>query len=538
MKTPRIMNPTIKILIENIRVPYQKQGTEDVMAMEDAGKVVHKQLGSRPLAMHINKKSIDARRKSQISFVYSVYAEIENSPKMEEKIHSKGIKRYTEPELHLTIGTEKPEHRPVIIGFGPAGLFCGMILAEYGYRPLILERGADVETRAEQVRIFKETGVLNTNSNIQFGAGGAGTFSDGKLTTRIHDPLMSYVTKVLCELGAPEDIAWKAKPHIGTDVLVKVVAAAHERILEHGGEIRYNTTVEHISDGSIVANGEKIPYSSLIIAAGHSARDLYDNLISGGFVLTPKPFSVGVRIEHLQDDLNRAMFGDLAGDTSLGAAEYQVSYREGERGCYSFCMCPGGEVVPAASEEFGVVTNGMSKRARDGKNANAAICVSVHPEDYGSTPDKAIEFQRNLERTAFHFGGSDYYAPMQTVGDFLNGQKGSLPDRVIPSYRDNRVRPCDFHDIFPGFISGMLENGLRHFDKQINGFAASHVPMTVVETRTSAPVRILRTEELTAVGHDNIYPCGEGAGYAGGIVSAAVDGLRVARQILARYSPF
>lgn len=531
-------NKTIKILIENIRIPLKQKGEEDAVAMEEAAKVVHKQLGVHPISMHINKKSIDARRKPQISFVYSVYVELEVNPKVSDKILAKGIKKFTEPELDITCGTETMLHRPVIIGFGPAGMFCGMILAEYGYRPLILERGADVETRAEHVRTFKETGVLNPSSNIQFGAGGAGTFSDGKLTTRIHDPLMSYVTKVLCELGAPEDITWKAKPHIGTDILVKVVDAADKRITEFGGEIRYNTTVEHITDTYVIANGEKIPFSSLIIASGHSARDLYADLIQSGFVLNPKPFSVGVRIEHLQEELNKAMFGDLAGDPSLGAAEYSVSYREGERGCYSFCMCPGGEVVAAASEEFGVVTNGMSRRARDGRNANAAICVSVHPEDYGSTPAKAIDFQRNLERKAFQAGGSDYYAPMQTVGDFLNEKKGSMPTKILPSYRDNRVRTCDFHELFPGFISGMLANGLKHFDKQITGFAAPDVPMTGVETRTSAPVRILRTETLTAVGHDSIYPCGEGAGYAGGIISAAVDGLRVARRILARYSPF
>lgn len=530
--------PTIKILIENIRIPYAQDGAEDDRALREAEKIVHRQLNTKLLSLHINKKSIDARRKPQISFVYSIFAEIENHTKIAEKVKAKAIKQYTEPELNLTFGKRKTDYRPVIIGFGPAGMFCGMILAEYGYRPLILERGADVETRTEHVRIFKEKGILNTSSNIQFGAGGAGTFSDGKLTTRIHDPLMSYVIKVLCELGAPEDIAWKAKPHIGTDILVKIVAAAHKRIEEHGGEIRYNTTVENVADGYIIANGEKIPYSSLVIASGHSARDLYKNLIAGGFTLTAKPFSVGVRIEHLQSDLDKAMFGDLAGDPSLGASEYQVSYREGERGCYSFCMCPGGEVVPAASEEFGVVTNGMSQRARDGNNANAAICVSVHPEDYGSSPNKAIDFQRNLERMAFRTGGSDYTAPMQTVGDFLDGKTGSLPDKVVPSYRNNCVIPSDFHEIFPGFISSMLENGLRHFDKQIRGFSAPDIPMTGVETRTSSPVRILRTEALTAVGHDSIYPCGEGAGYAGGIVSAAVDGLRVARQILARYSPF
>ncbi len=538
MKANQMKKNPIKVLIENIRIPHTANGGEDEAALHEAAGYVRKQLGVRPFVLHINKKSIDARRKNQISFVYSICAELEDNEKTAEKIVAKGIKRYTDAELDITLGKEKAEHRPVIIGFGPAGMFCGMILAEYGYRPLILERGADVETRAEHVRLFKETGRLNTASNIQFGAGGAGTFSDGKLTTRIHDPLMSYVTKVLCELGAPEDIGWKAKPHIGTDILVRIVANAHERITEHGGEVRYNTTVEHIADHYVIADGEKIPFSSLIIATGHSARDLYVDLIQSGFVLTPKPFSVGVRIEHLQDELNKAMFGTLAGDPSLGAAEYQVSYREGERGCYSFCMCPGGEVVAASSEEFGVVTNGMSKRARDGRNANAAICVSVQPEDYGNTPNGAIDFQRNLEKKAYQSGGCDYYAPMQTVGDFLQGKSGSMPDTIIPTYRDNRVRPCDFHDIFPGFVSGMLANGLRHFDKQIAGFASYNVPMTGVETRTSAPVRILRTEALTAVGHDCIYPCGEGAGYAGGIVSAAVDGLRIARQILARYSPF
>ena len=528
-------NTIEKILIENIRLPHRPGENQDNAAVAEASRQIRKLLGAAPIAAHINKKSIDARRKPQISFVYSIYAEVEAGPKTIGKLEKAGIKRYTQAGTEIPCGTETLSERPVIIGFGPAGIFCGLLLAKAGLRPLILERGSDVEKRTRQIAHFNRTGELDTNSNIQFGAGGAGTFSDGKLTTRIHDPMIAQVLQMLMELGAPEDILWRAKPHIGTDILVKVVDSADKAIRKLGGEIRYDCPVTHINDRYVVAEGEKIPCGVLILATGHSARDLYADLMTSGYTIEAKPFSVGVRIEHLQSWLNEAMFGDLAGDPTLGAAEYQLSHRNGDRGCYTFCMCPGGEVVAAASEEGGVVTNGMSRHARDGRNANAAVCVSVHPEDYGNAPDKAILFQRNLEQKAFAAGGRNYYAPMQTVGDFLEGRAGTLPTMIKPTYRDGLVTPADFHSLFPGFVTSMLAEGLNKFDRQIRGYAAANVPMTGIETRTSAPVRILRTEALTAPGHDTVYPCGEGAGYAGGIVSAAVDGLRVAGQILQRY---
>jgi len=416
-------------------------------------------------------------------------------------------------------------------------MFAGLLLAENGYAPLILERGGDVDERVAAVEKFTREGSLDVNTNIQFGAGGAGTFSDGKLTTRINDPLIAYVLKILHELGAPEDILYKAKPHIGTDILREVVKNADRRIRELGGEIRYHAAAKNIASSSVTADGEKIPFDALILATGHSARDTYAELLSAGFLVQPKAFSVGVRAEHLQSDIDKALFGIHAGDEALGRGEYQLSHREGERGCYTFCMCPGGTVVPSASEEGGVVTNGMSTRARDGRNANAAVCVSVLPSDYGSDPARAIEFQRNLERAAFAAGGRNYYAPMQTVGDLLNGRTGTEPSKIIPTYRDGLVTPADLNQIFPPFVTGMLKTGLSAFGRKIRGYADDCVPLTGVETRTSAPVRIVRDENCQAVGHPGIYPCGEGAGYAGGIVSAAVDGIRVASRIISEFAP-
>ena len=522
-----------KFLIENITIPYRPDRDCDAAAKDTVRKQVRRAIGKVPDCVEIHKKSIDARRKPEIRFVYAMYCEMDGVKP--ETIEKNGWKRVTSPALEIAYGTEKLSGRPVIIGFGPAGIFCGLLLAREGYRPLILERGEDVASRTRTVAHFRETGELSPTSNIQFGAGGAGTFSDGKLTTRIHDPLMAFVTKELLALGAPADIAWKAKPHIGTDILVKIVAQAHRKIEELGGEIRYNSTVTHITDSAVTVDGMEIPYSDLIIAAGHSARDLYADLLASAFVIEPKPFSVGVRVEHLQSELDSALYGALAGDPALGAASYQLSYRKGERGVYSFCMCPGGEVVAAASEEGGVVTNGMSRYARDGRNANAAICVSVHPNDYGSTPEHAIAYQRNLEKAAYRAGGCDYTAPCQLVGDFLTGKAGTEPRRIQPSYRGGKVRMTDLHTILPPYVHEMLAEGMRRFDRQIPGFAAADVPMTGVETRTSAPVRILRSEKGTAIGHPHIYPCGEGAGYAGGIVSAAVDGIRCARWILEKY---
>lgn len=521
-----------KLLVNGIRVQYKNGGGDyEAEAVHKAASMIYKKTGLKPYNLKISKKSIDARR--DISFVYTVYAEVDSG----KKIDSPDIRAYSEPELDLKYGKAELSARPVIVGFGPAGIFAGLLLAEHGYDPIILERGASVDERVESVEKFIRHGILDTSTNIQFGAGGAGTFSDGKLTTRINDPNIVYVMRVLHELGAPDDILYKAKPHIGTDILRQVVKNADEKIRSLGGEVLYKTKAERITDSTVTANGENLPYGVLILAAGHSARDTYSELIGSGFAVEPKPFSVGVRAEHLQSDIDRAMYGSHAGDKCLGHAEYQLSYRKGDRGCYTFCMCPGGEVVPSASEEGGVVTNGMSTHSRDGRNANAAVCVSVKPEDYGSNPISAIEFQRKLERGAFELGGRDYKAPMQTVGDLMSGKHGSEPTRITPTYRSGKVTPSDLTKIFPPFVTEMLREGISDFGRKIKGYDSPDVPLTGVETRTSSPVRILRGDDLCAVGHPKIYPCGEGAGYAGGIVSAAVDGIRVASKIISVYRP-
>ncbi len=523
-----------RVLIENIRTDVSS-GDGEIFAAAEKRLYSAGYFGDISRLV-VHRKSIDARRR-EITFVSSVLAEVSHVKLPDEaKLASLGLKLYRETEPEMPLGAEEMRGRPVIIGFGPAGIFSALLLAECGFKPLVLEQGGNIDQRIQAVDTFSKGGTLLTHTNIQFGAGGAGTFSDGKLTTRIGDDRCGYVLRRLHELGAPEDILWRAKPHVGTDILRDVIRAADAKIRACGGEIRYNAKVDKITDNAVYTANEKIPFGSLVIACGHSARDLYAHLLASGFHIEPKSFSAGVRIEHLQRDIDIAMYGNYAVKYGLTHAEYALSYRQGDRGCYSFCMCPGGEVVAAASEEGGVVTNGMSHHARDGRNANAAIAVSVHPSDYGATPADAIAFQRNLEQAAFAAGGRSYAAPCQTFGDFVNGRKGTEPKRIIPTYRGGDVMMTDFHAILPGFICSMLETGIRSFGRKIRGFDAADVPMTGVETRTSAPVRILRQDiSLCAPGFDRIYPCGEGAGYAGGIMSAAVDGIRVAQAILARF---
>lgn len=524
------------LIIENIRLPV-------TAAEEEAFGVAEKRLGKLgipfgKLVFRVRKKSVDARDKSRISFVYSLQVEIESGKlPPDEKLAKYHIKKAVSNMFSVSFGILKPESPIAVVGFGPAGMFCGLLLAEYGFKPIIFERGAAVDERVDRVEHFVKTGELSEDTNVQFGAGGAGTFSDGKLTTRIGDPLCGYVTEKLCELGAPSDIAWRAKPHVGTDQLRGVIRQMDARIRALGGEIRYNSHVSALRDESITVNGLEIPVSATVLAVGHSARDLYAYLLNHSFRIEPKAFSCGVRVEHLQRELDEAMYGDFAGRYGLEHADYGLSYRQGDRGVYSFCMCPGGYVMASASEEGGVVTNGMSHYLRDGENANAAIAVSVLPEDYGATPTAAIAFQRDLEQKAFKAGGGHFVAPVQTIGDFYQGIALHEPNRIKPTYRDGAVRVTDLHQVLPPFITDMLKTGFHEFGKRIAGFDASDVPLTGVETRTSAPVRILRGDELTAPGFPHVYPCGEGAGYAGGIMSAAVDGIRVALAIMRRFRP-
>jgi uncharacterized FAD-dependent dehydrogenase len=337
-------------------------------------------------------------------------------------------------------------------------------------------------------------------------------------------------------MGAPSDIVFRAKPHVGTDILRTVVKNMAIEILRLGGEIRYHTRAVSFENGRVMtAEGESISYGALVLALGHSARDTYEYLMTQGFSVAPKPFSVGVRVEHLQKDMDEALFGEFAGDPRLGHAEYAVSHRLGEKGVYSFCMCPGGEVMAAASEENTVVVNGMSRHARDGVNSNAAIAVSVDREDYGNDPRKAIEFQRSLERAAFVAGGGRYVAPVQTLSDFYAGKATREPKRISPSYMGGDCRVADLNTVLPKFVCDGLKCGFTAFGRRISGFDAPDVPITGVETRTSAPLRILRGEDYACLGHPDIYPCGEGAGYAGGITSAAVDGIAVALAILDKH---
>ena len=495
------------------------------------------------LRFSICKSSVDARKKTDVRLVYSVAVQSADgkSPVKIPKSKYTVSALYNE-ELSFSTGSEKSKYPPLVVGMGPAGLFCALLLAENGYAPVIIDRGDSVADRVKSHNRFMKLGILDTESNIQFGAGGAGTFSDGKLMTRVNDPRISYVLRRFCDFGAPEEILIKAKPHIGTDLLCGIVDGMLARIEELGGRVLYRTRldgIERSADGTVTAKTSKgdVPCSSLCLAVGHSARDTYEMLLKKGYAIEVKPFSVGVRIEHLQSKIDEALYGSFAGHPRIGKGEYHLSDTSTGRGVYTFCMCPGGEVVAAASEEGGVVVNGMSRFARDGRNANSAVCVSVRPEDHGNTPMSAIEFQRSLERRAFLAGGKNYCAPIQTVGDFLTEKRGSEPCEVLPTYRNGQVKLSSMDECLPEFVCRELRHGLLSFDRKVSGFANEGAVLSGVETRTSSPLRILRGENMTAVGNDGIYPCGEGAGYAGGITSAALDGIRVAEKIMSRFSP-
>ncbi|MBQ7669455.1 MAG: hypothetical protein IJS45_01895 [Clostridia bacterium] len=530
------MSDKLSIIVENIKLP--SDSTDEDAIDRGISRLNASGLFGKVIDAGLYKRSVDARHKNDIKFVCSVLAVVEtNRRPSDDKLAKFGFKVKSDDGVSFTPGTDTLSARPVIVGFGPAGMFASLYLAKHGYSPLVIERGDDVERRAAAVERFKQSGILDTDSNVQFGAGGAGTFSDGKLMTRIGDPLVHSVLSHLVEMGAPDTVLKTARPHIGTDVLRRVVANFHKEIESLGGEIRYRSALTSIGDGYIEVNGEKLPCGALILAIGHSARDTYRYLYDSGYSMTVKPFSVGVRIEHLTADIDRAMYGDESLCEKLGHAEYNLSMRRGERGVYTFCMCPGGEVVSAASEEGGVVTNGMSNHARDGMNSNSAVAVSVLPSDVGGDPMSAVSFQRSLERRAFEAAGSDYFAPCQTVKGFLEGRADAPFGDIIPTYRGGKVRAADLNSVLPPFVTSMLKEGIVDFGKKIRGFDSAFAPLTGVESRTSSPVRILRGDDYSALGYKNVYPCGEGAGYAGGIVSAAVDGIRVAGAVISRFKP-
>ena len=496
-------------------------------------------------SLKIAKKSVDARNKSNVQFVYALDMEVFGDEDYIASILAwKDIVQIKETaSLSFAPKTFAGGLRPVVAGTGPAGMFAGLALAEAGLRPILLERGKAVSERRKDVEFFWQTGHLNPESNVQFGEGGAGTFSDGKLMTGIKkDAFTARVLQELAAAGAPEEILYLAKPHIGTDKLAVVVRRIREKIVSLGGEYRFENRLENliVRDGKltglkIAAPGGKIyeqPTDRLILAVGHSARDTFEMLHKNCVYIEQKPFSVGVRIEHVQKSVDAAQYGRFAGHPALGAADYKLAaHFDNGRSAYTFCMCPGGMVVAAASEPGRVVTNGMSEFARDGKNANAALLVGVEPRDFGSAhPLAGMYFQRRLEEAAFRAGGGDYRAPAQLVGDFLKKQVSTAVGNVNPSYRPG-VRFADLSAVLPDFVTETMRRAIVEMDGKLRGFAAADAVLTGVETRSSSPIRIMRDEHFEA-NIKGLYPCGEGAGYAGGIVSSAVDGLKTCLAVI------
>lgn len=478
----------------------------------------------------IYKRSIDARDKSNIIFVYTLNLQVENEERFKSRIIQE-IESYSKVEVK-----RKSKDRPVIVGAGPSGLFAALTLAEAGLKPIIIEQGKKVDERKKDVDIFWKTGKLDTMSNVQFGEGGAGTFSDGKLTTQINNPLCRKVLEEFLKCGAPKEIMYDAKPHIGTDKLVHVVKKMRERIEALGGEFLFGEKLTDI----VIENDEVksikcskiIETDTVVLAIGHSSRDTFEMILDKGINMEKKAFSVGVRIEHLQSMINKSQHGDSPASLKLGAADYKLVYHgKDNRSAYTFCMCPGGFVIAAASEEGGVVTNGMSIYSRDGINSNSALLVGVLPEDFQEeSPLAGMYFQRDIEQKAFIAGGKEYKAPAQLVGDFLKGIESTNLGEVKPTYTPG-INFSNFETILPEFVTKTMKEALVDMGRKIKGFDSNDSLLTGVETRSSSPVRILRDEKYVA-NIQGIYPCGEGSGYAGGIMSAAIDGIKCANAIL------
>ena len=528
------------IRLSNVRVPldYDEEALRRL-----AAKALR--LRGRVLSARVARKSVDARDKADVHFVMALDVTIDGDERAALAACPRGVQAApvkAPAEIAPPRDTRFPL-RPVVVGLGPAGLAAGWLLARAGARPIILERGSDIDARARAVSSFWQGGAFDPRTNVQFGEGGAGTFSDGKLTTGISDPRVGTVLKLFYECGAPEAILYEARPHIGTDNLPRMVKTLRQRIESLGGEVRFQTCLTDvlIEDGAVAAavirrpDGllETLPADTVILATGHSARDTLEALLRRGVDMTRKPFSIGARVEHLQRAIDRAQYGRFAAHPALGAADYKLSaHLDNGRGAYTFCMCPGGTVVASASEEGGVVTNGMSAFARDGRNSNSALLIGVGPEDFeGDDPLAGVRFQRRWERAAFELGGGDYKAPCQRVGSFLSGDGSLTEGDVEPTYRPG-VTYADLNGCLPGFVAESMRLALVRMDRQLRGFASPGAVLTGVETRSSSPVRITRGEDGQSPSARGLYPCGEGAGYAGGIMSAAVDGLRCAEKAI------
>lgn len=512
------------ITLADIKLPIEKDEKELL-------RIAEKRLGGKVGYFAIKKKSLDARDKENLRFVYSIE-------------FSKEGKRQEERAFERLPDRRMPMEKVLVVGSGPAGLFAAIRLLDHGIKPLLIERGAPVEERENKINRFFTTRILDTETNVQFGEGGAGTFSDGKLNTQTHSPLNREVLELFVRFGAPKEILYLSKPHIGSDNLKKVVKNMRQYILSQGGQVLFHTRLEDIRlvNGKVkeavvrafnadmgTSNTEIIPVSAVILAIGHSARDTFEMLEKRGVPMRAKDFAIGVRIEHLQEKIGFAQYGRKY--TLLPAADYKLVSHASERSVFTFCMCPGGYVMPAASEEGGVVTNGMSNYARDGKNANSALIAQVTRADFtDDSPLAGMRFQRKIEQAAFTAGGKTYAAPVQKLGDFLQDKTSNAFGEVLPTYAAGTVFG-DLREILPPPLIDALKKGALDMDRRLKGFACPDALLTAAETRTSSPVRIERADTLQSIGVEGLFPCGEGAGYAGGITSSAADGLRVAEAV-------
>lgn len=514
------------LLINNVNLPLETE-------FEYLKSVMEGYLKTPLKSAKLYKKSVDARKKDNLHFCCSVLVECNNEQALLKR--NKNASIYNEKEYINPVFSGEVEHRPVVVGFGPAGMFASLVLARAGLKPIVLERGSDANTRKADLEAFFSGGHLKPDSNVQFGEGGAGTFSDGKLNTGIKDIRCRAVLKEFAYFGAGDKILIEAKPHIGTDVLISVVKNIRKEIISLGGEVLFNTKLQkiNIQNGEIVslmAGDREIPCDKVILATGHSARDVFALLKEMGVDMIQKPFSMGVRIEHRQEDINRALYGKFYNHPALGAADYKMAvHLPSGRGVYTFCMCPGGEVINSSSEEGGIAVNGMSYSRRDGENANAALLVNVDPEDLGSDDIMAgCYLQQKIEKAAYSIKHGA--VPITTVGQLVYGKRAEIT-KVHPTVKP-KVVFADLSHIFPSFITDSLREAIPLFDNKIKGFADEAAVLTAPETRSSSPVRVLRDENYHSLSLVGLYPCGEGAGYAGGIMSAAVDGMRVAEQVI------